>query len=70
MDVRRADVLAFEVLDVGSAPDLGVAVAAGLVRGPDRERRLRLVANAAAQGRTVVKSNVDGIGSGSCFSVP
>ena len=70
MDVRPAGVPAFEVFDVGLAPDLGVAVAAGLVWGRDRERRLRLVANSAAQGRTVVKSNVDGIGSGSCFSVP
>ena len=35
------------------------------------DRRLRLVANAgAAYCGTELKSNVDGIGSGSCFSVP
>jgi hypothetical protein len=43
----------------------------GLARGLDRGRRLRLVATArAAYGWIELKSKVDGIGSGSCFSVP
>jgi hypothetical protein len=72
----RAAVFAGEgfVDDVGDVFVPGVGdepLAAGLACGLDRGRRLRLVAKAgAAYCGTVLKSNVDGIGSGSCFSVP
>jgi len=47
VDVGRATVLALDVLDVGLAPDCVDGLAAWLACGLDRERRFRLVANAA-----------------------
>jgi hypothetical protein len=72
MGFGRAAVVASDVLGVVLVPDAcDVPVAAELVRGLDRGRRFRFVATAGtAYCGTELKSKVDGIGSGSCFSVP